>query len=139
MWFLGIIVLWSVFGVVGYLLARQKGMDPTVGCLWGFFLGPIGWLIVALSGDQPKTTAPDGRPLRKCPACAEMVLAEASVCRYCQAQLPPMPHPEIPPQFQPEALAKRRESDRRFNRIMLIALAVFALVIIVLAVTNPGR
>ncbi len=85
--FVGLIALWSVFGVVGYFIAKSKNRDTTVGCLWGFFLGPIGWLIVALSEDQTATKSSDGRALVKCPFCAEMILAEAIVCKHCGKRL----------------------------------------------------
>ena len=38
---------------------------------------------------SPKSI-PD-RPQRACPWCAEMILAEARICRYCQREVPPSP------------------------------------------------
>ena len=41
-----------------------------------------------------KHLSSNGRPLRKCLFCTEMVVAEAIICRYCQHDLPPLPAPE---------------------------------------------
>jgi hypothetical protein len=78
---------WAASGVIGYFIAKSKNRDPQTGCLWGVFLGPIGWLVVALSEDRAPSKSDDGRQLKKCPWCAEMVLAEAVVCKHCGKNL----------------------------------------------------
>lgn len=78
---------WSLMGVVGYFIAKSKGRDAKTGCLWGVFLGPIGWLVVALSSDQAPSKSRDGRALRKCTYCAELILDEALVCKFCGREI----------------------------------------------------
>lgn len=84
---------WAISALIGILIARSKNRDQVGGCAWGALLGPIGWLILALMATKPPSESPDGRPLRKCPHCAEMVLMEALVCKHCQQALPPIPKP----------------------------------------------
>jgi hypothetical protein len=72
------IIFWFIINcIVGYLIGRQKN-DVASAIALSLILGPIGWLISALSrGD-----------LRKCPHCAEFVKPEAMTCRYCGKDLP---------------------------------------------------
>ena len=66
------IIFWLIVNcVVGYLIGRQKD-DMASAIALSIFLGPIGWLIAALSRGG----------LRKCPHCAEFVKPEAMICRY---------------------------------------------------------
>jgi hypothetical protein len=98
------IVLGIVTGIIGKWIAKNKGRSEGEGFWLGFLLSIVGLII---EGVLPKTAKPDpvqrasgidgpvfdapagdGRPRRKCPFCAEMILAEASVCRYCQREVP---------------------------------------------------
>ena len=100
-----VIVLGIVTGIIGKWIAKKKGRSEGEGFWLGFLLSIVGLII---EGVLPKITKPDpvrrssgidsrvfdasagdGRPRRKCPFCAEMILAEASVCRYCQRDIPP--------------------------------------------------
>lgn len=119
---------WATSGVIGYFIARAKGRDPTAGCLWGVFLGPIGWLIVALSEDQSDKVAPDGRPLRKCPYCAEMVLAEARICKHCHKDLPQLVFaPAAPPDPKPTQAGGLGPAIK----IMVVVVVIIFLILIV--------
>lgn len=44
----GFLVGGLLFGWIGTLIARNQGVSPSAGFLWGFFLGPLGLIIVAL-------------------------------------------------------------------------------------------
>ena len=44
------LLLWAVFGVVGYFIGSPKGRS-TEGVVLGLLLGPIGWLVVRFGPD----------------------------------------------------------------------------------------
>jgi len=130
-----VVFAWSILGLVGYFLAKSKGRDPLKGCLWSVFLGPIGWLVIALSEDQTRGKATDGRPLRKCPHCAEMILREAKICKHCRKDLPveDIPRQEPLPVRVP---VKDAGASRIALRAALGLLAVLLLVAISLVIQN---
>ena len=48
----------AVFGFVGSFVARNRGLPQSTGFLFGFFLGPIGLIIVALLNARPISRVP---------------------------------------------------------------------------------
>lgn len=82
------LVGWAIAALIGVLIAQSRNRGALEGCALGCLLGPIGWLILALMKPVQPQESRDGRPLRKCPHCAEMILAEASACRYCGRDVP---------------------------------------------------
>jgi hypothetical protein len=105
-----VIILSIITGIIGEWIAKKKGRREREGFWLGFLLSIIGLII---EGVLPKLSKPDpvmqpsgingrvfdasasdGRPRRKCPFCAEMILAEARVCRYCQRDVPQSPAKE---------------------------------------------
>ena len=71
-------------------------------------LAVIGAVFVALAGKNklsPESASVDALT-RTCPFCAEIIKAEAKICRFCQKELPPLPpmpiaSPESMPSFVP--------------------------------------
>lgn len=57
------IIFWLVLAVVGGLIgsvvARAKHAPTQLGFLWGFFLGPLGWIIAALVLKDGRTAKVD--------------------------------------------------------------------------------
>ena len=93
-----IVLAWIVPIFVAQAIGKGKGHKTS--WLWGLFLGWVGVLVVALQpsppapsgvvpapvGIQPfapnptQTASPD---IKKCPDCAELVQADAKICRFC--------------------------------------------------------
>jgi ribosomal protein L40E len=61
-----------ICGLVGMAIGWAKGR-VLAGLVWGLALGPIGWIIVALSRSK----------LPECPECGRPNGARARVCRHC--------------------------------------------------------
>ena len=84
-------VLWFIINsIVGYLIGKSKD-DVGTAITVSILLGPIGWLIAALSTGN----------LRKCPFCSEHIKPDAKVCRYCGRDLPPAPPATAKPSGRP--------------------------------------
>lgn len=49
----------------------------------------IGFAVSHSMGKEMRNEVADAVPTKKCPACAEMIQAEATKCRYCGENLPP--------------------------------------------------
>lgn len=78
---LGGLVVGIFFGGVAAAIAGQKGRGELRWFLVGFFFNLIGLLVLFLP------PVPKAGILRKCPRCAEVIKAEATVCRFCGRDL----------------------------------------------------
>lgn len=80
------ILVLILFGFLTALVAAKKGRS---GCAWyilGFVLGPFGLvasLVVSADEEVVEADAIESGKSIKCPQCAELIKAEAKVCRYC--------------------------------------------------------
>ena len=81
-----------LIGLVPAFIAQSKGRSFMLWWLYGaaIFIAalPHALLIKPLARIAEANALADGG--RKCPFCAEVVKAEAKVCRYCQRDLPPI-------------------------------------------------
>jgi len=78
---LTLIVVGTFFGVVAAVIARQKGRSELRWFLVGFFFHIIGLIVLFLP------PVPKAGTTKKCPACAEVIRAEAKVCRFCRREI----------------------------------------------------
>lgn len=72
-------IAWALFGaLLGVAASQKKGFSMVGGVIGGLLLGPLAFLLFFVSGVS------GGEANKKCPACAEWIKAEATVCKHCR-------------------------------------------------------
>lgn len=84
------IVVCLLIGLVPAFIAKNKGREFLVWWMYGSALFLIAlphalFMVDDVKAKEARAIADGGR---KCPFCAEIVKREATVCRYCQRDLP---------------------------------------------------
>ncbi len=81
-----VVMVWTTGAAVGYAAAKHKGYSPVAGAAAGAILGPLfAWVLFLIDGIL------SSNELKPCPHCAEWIHPKATVCRFCNRDLPKPP------------------------------------------------
>lgn len=90
-----LIMVWFLCGLAAPFVAASKGRSFIGWLILGLIFGPLALLGAAvLSRDniqaqnQKERAGLQGGTMRRCPTCAEVVMVQASKCRFCNEILP---------------------------------------------------
>ncbi len=84
-----VIVLGLVYFIPAFLAAfRGHHNSGAIGML-NIFLGwtIIGWIAALVWASTEPRHPPSSEPTKRCPQCAELVLAQARKCKHCGSEL----------------------------------------------------
>lgn len=82
-----LLAVWVISTIGGLFLDGLRGLA------WGFFLGPIGLVIAAVSKPKKVEEIEHKRAIQKesetkrCPYCDELIRRNAIVCKHCKRDL----------------------------------------------------
>lgn len=90
-------LFWVFLGIVVALIARSKGRSGLAWFFYGFLIWPVALVHVLVAGRDVKNLEfkqiAEGAS-KKCIYCAEVIRAEATICRYCRQSQAPAKAPD---------------------------------------------
>ena len=110
-----VLFLWIVLAVIVAMVAHSKGRPAVVWFFYGLLIWPIALVHILLIRPEtgtmrPAQVTPTPQPPAdrrvKCPSCAEWIMADAKICRFCGRDVP-APQPQAMPAFPAEKRCPR--------------------------------
>lgn len=79
------VIFWIICGGIAAMIASSKGGSGVLGFFVGVLLGPFGIIAAFFMGSEKQVEANRiaTGDSKKCPRCAELVKADALVCKHC--------------------------------------------------------
>lgn len=118
---MALVILAILIGLLPAAIAQSKGKSFVSWWIYGSVL-----FIIALAHAliiEPDQRSIEGKKLsegmKKCPYCAELIKAEASVCRYCSSSLNQKDDGEYPASTDPVEFGGRRANIALANDILI--------------------
>jgi len=107
------LLFWPLIGAaIGVYAAQKKGFSTIGGVIGGLLLGPLTFLMFFVSG-----IVSSNEQQRKCPFCAEWIRPEATVCKHCHKDVPPL-----------TTAAPQRGMSRILKGVLIVATLFFGLI-----------
>jgi hypothetical protein len=123
------VIFWALFAVAVGIWASNRGRSGFGWFMLAVIISPLlAFIFCAVAKDLSKAAvqaAPSQASHVKCPACAEWVLPEASVCKHCGGPLTPQPG---------YAFEVAERTSKQENQNLLIGFGVVAFFVALVAV-----
>lgn len=125
--------IWFLLAVAVGFLAGNRGRSAFGWFVLAMLLSPlIGFIFVLIAADlskegQARNATPGATSHVRCPACAEWVLPEASVCKHCGGPLTP------DPMFHNKVATAAKEAKASDSKDLLIGIGTIAAMIAIAA------
>ena len=85
------LLFWIVMAFIVAIVGASKGRNGALWFLYGFLIWPValihGLCLSKTREAELEDAADAGR--RPCPKCAELILREATICRFCGSDVTP--------------------------------------------------
>jgi hypothetical protein len=129
------VLFWLLFAVAVGVYASNRGRSGFGWFFLSLIISPLlGIIFCAVSKDLSKAgknaTEPSLATHVKCPACAELVLPEAKVCKHCGHALTPDPG------FAQRQLNQAKQEESEDNKNLMIGIGAIAFLFIIAAIVN---